>query len=460
MNWSFRKRITWVNTVAVAILAAIVFVCIYAVVYYSSYKHLDDDILKEKDEVLNNLDWDSNKIILEKMPEWDEAEHKQLEANPTFIQIVNNSGETIFKSANLHGETFLFNPKIKDNYFFNDIANHQRLRFGQFPVYNESKKIIGHLTIAVSQQESYIVLHNLLLVLIVSYIFLLITLFAILWYAASQAIKPVTRLISAASNINENNISERLPLPDNKDEIYQLATTINDLLERLETAMLQQKQFTADVSHEMRTPLTAIKGTLEVLLRKERSPGHYQEKVKGILAQANRLTSLYDEMLTLSKIDAANMKADKKEMLLHPLIERVVHSFSFALQEKNITVKTDVKEDVLVNANAALLEIILNNLVSNAIKYNRENGSIIVKWSEEQQQLAITDTGIGISSEQLSHIFNRFYRTDHSRSSNIKGYGLGLSIVKKLCDLQNIAIDVNSEEGSGSEFILKFITQE
>lgn len=456
MNWSFRKRITWVNTIAVAILMAVVFACVYAVVHYSSYKHLDDDIEKEKKEILNNLDWNKDEIILRKMPEWDEAEHKQLEANPTFIQIVNKDGEAIFKSANLVGEQFLFNPESKSDYYFNAIANKQRLRFGQFPIVNDSKNLIGHITIAVSQQESYIVLRNLLRVLLFSYLFLLITLFGILWVAASRAIQPVTQLIAAAGNINESSINERLPLPGNKDEIYQLASTINELLERLEVSILKQKQFTADVSHELRTPLTAIKGTLEVLLRRERAPEHYQQKLTDILSETNRLTSLYDEMLTLSKLDAANVVANYEKILLYQFTTKLIENHSTDLLNKKLRVTTNIDETASVYADKSMFEIILNNLISNAIKYNNQNGAVEISWEAPQKKLIVQDSGTGISAEQLPHIFNRFYRANDSRSSEVKGYGLGLSIVKKLCDLQHINVEVKSSEGVGSEFSLCF----
>lgn len=131
------------------------------------------------------------------------------------------------------------------------------------PLFNEKHKIIGHLTIGVSQQESYYVLNNLKIVLSLTFVLILIILYLIMSFVASTAIDPVNKLIKAASGISDNNLSERLPLPENKDEIFQLAFTImNDLLNRLETSINLQKQFTADASHEMRTPLAIMKGTI------------------------------------------------------------------------------------------------------------------------------------------------------------------------------------------------------
>ncbi len=454
MNWSFRNRIAWVNTIAVAILMAIVFLVIYSVVHYSSYKHLDDDIRQEKSEILQNLHGMEDGLHLKELPDWDEDEHMQLVANPTFIQIVNAEGEVIYRSTNLRNEKFLFKAGSETDYFFNAIANGQRLRFGQFPIL-ENGRLMGQLTVAVSQQESFVVLRNLRLILVISYLFLLIALFAILWYVASRAILPVTQLSRAASAINESSIGRRLPLPETRDEIFQLGATINDLLQRLELAMLQQKQFTADVSHEMRTPLTAIKGTLEVILRRERTPEHYEEKIRLILAQTNRLNSLYDQMLTLAKIDAGSLTVKKEKVALAELVTMVFNENTFALQEKKISAENNIPDDTAVPADRNLLEIILNNLLTNAIKYNAEHGRIEMTWLEDYNTLTVKDSGIGIPEDQLPHIFDRFYRADSSRGGTAKGFGLGLSIVKKLCDLQDIKITASSSD-EGSVFSLQW----
>ncbi|MBK7562084.1 MAG: hypothetical protein IPI68_11335 [Chitinophagaceae bacterium] len=148
---------------AVALTTAIVFMVIYAVVYFSSYRHLDKDILLEKEEIVNTLDWKDDSIIINKMPEWEEAEHKKVEVNPTFIQIVDNKEKMIFKSINLQTNHFLFDPANENEKFYNTQLDKQRLRAGQFPIRNDKGTIIGQLTVGISQQESHHVLSNLLL---------------------------------------------------------------------------------------------------------------------------------------------------------------------------------------------------------------------------------------------------------------------------------------------------------
>ncbi|HSN61647.1 MAG TPA: HAMP domain-containing sensor histidine kinase, partial [Ferruginibacter sp.] len=331
-----------------------------------------------------------------------------------------------------------------------------RIRQGQFPIFNESNKIIGHLTIGVSQQESYNVLHNLMIVLIVTYLFTLGVLYLIMSLVASKAIEPVNRLIRSAAVINDSNINSRLPLPENEDEIHQLATTINELLNRLETVIHQQKQFTADASHEMRTPLAAIKGTLEVLLRNKRTPEQYESKLKDLVIQTDRLALLFEELLQLARLESNMVHANKTRLHLKTIIEKIANNYQTIARVNNNSIHIDIPANCMVNADEVLLERVLDNVIFNAIKYNRPNGNIYCLWDSIKNSLTIKDEGIGIAAAQLPFLFDRFYRADNSRSSHIPGNGLGLSIVKKLCDLQSINITVESAEGIGSSFTLHF----
>lgn len=456
MRLSFKKRIATYNLFAIATLTAIAFVVIYCVVYYTSYKHLDDDITTEKVEVFSNLDWDDNQIIMNKMPEWEEAEHKQLEVNPTFIQIVDLNGNTIFKSVNLQENHFLFNPKNTKTVFYNAIINNQKIRQGQFPIFNNNHKIIGQLTIGVSQQESYNVLHNLMIILISTYVIILLILYFIMSFVASKAIEPIYQLIDSASQINYTNINARLPLPENQDEIHQLATTINQLLARLENSFYQQKQFTSDASHEMQTPLAAIKGIIEVLLRKPRTAEQYELKMKEVLNQTNRLSQLYDQLLLLARLESNVLKSNKKQIVLHTSIEKCINNHEVIVNENKVVINNTVPNEVLVLADTLLLEMILDNLISNAIKYNKTGGNIYISWDKSDRLLSIKDEGVGIEADKLQLIFNRFYRIDDSRNSQIPGNGIGLSIVKRICEVQNIILSVDSIQNQGTTFQLQF----
>lgn len=453
MKFSFKKRIAVFNTLAVAITTAFVFIIIYGVVYLSSYRHLDADILLEKEVILKTLDWKGDFISTKKMSDWEESEHKKIEANPTFIQIVDNQEKMIFKTVNLQSNHFLFNPENEKASFYNTHLGNQRLRLGQFPIKNETGKIIGQLTIGVSQQESYFVLQNLLITLCISFPILLLILYLVIYFTASKAIAPVHQLIHAAAGINDSNINTRLPLPENKDEIYQLGKTINELLSRIDISIQQQKQFTADASHEIRTPLTAIRGTLEVLIRKQREPQQYEEKIKEVISQTDRLNKLLDQLLQLARLESGSVK--NEAVYLNEILKETEFKFSEHIKDKKIRITSAIDASVCIQSDAFFLSIIIDNLFSNAVKYASVNGSVNYGWDSRTKTFSISNDGIEITEQQIPYLFNRFYRTDNSRNSLIPGTGLGLAIVKKLADLQNIVIHVSTTPGT-TIFSLKF----
>ncbi len=454
MKISFKKRISLFTTGSVAVVTLIVFITIYAVVYSTSFHLLDNNIRFEKDEIFANLAWKGDSIIVQKMPEWEEAEHQQVEINPTFFQVADIKGNIIFHSANLQNDHLSFNHTVKNESFYNSTINNKRIRQGQFPIYNQTGKIIGQLTIGVSREESYNVLLNLLLILCTAFPVMILILYLVISYTASKAIAPVYHLIHTASGITDTNINSRLTLPEKQDEIYQLATTINELLNRIERSIIQQKQFTADASHEMRTPLSAIRGNLEVLLRKRREPAYYEEKIREVIGYVDRLNILFDQLLQLSRLESGAVIKDNQPVNLKEFIPSLTGNWKKELTQKQIELHIDIADNHTIKANPFLLEGIIDNLISNAIKYTNRAGNIYLRWNGTA--LSIHDEGQGIAAEQLPYLFDRFYRTDQSRSSVVPGSGLGLSIVKKLADLQQISISISSTEGEGTIVTLQF----
>lgn len=455
MTLKFKNRIALFNTLAVAFTTALVFLAISFVVYNTAYSHLDEDILVEKNEVINNLFWLQDSIIINKMPEWEEAEHSQVEVNPTFLQVKDIHGNIIFRSTNLPANQQLSDAE-NDKTFFNGELDRQRIRLGQFPVKNQNGKIIGQLTIAVSRQESHNVIYNLIWVLFISFPLVLLVQYFSSSVAASRAIKPVHQLISSASQIGHSNIGSRLKLPLRKDELYELTQTINDLLARIEKSIVQQKQFTSDASHEIRTPLSAIRGTLEVLIRRERSPEVYEEKISGIIELVDRLDALLEQLLHLARIDAGKTIARSEKVKLLPVVSAIQQKWEERAAEKNITIQCQIPDNSAVTGDKFFLELMLDNLVNNAIKYGKQKGHVLINWDENTHTLSIEDNGIGIPEKDIPHIFNRFFRADESRSSVVEGSGLGLSIVQKLAELQHIQMHVTSREGEGTTFSLQF----
>ncbi len=456
MKLRFRDRIALFNTLATAVATLLVFLAVYGVVYYSAFQHLDQDILNEQEEVAANLHWKGDSLIIYRMPEWEENEHQQVEVNPTFLQAVDINGQLVFRSANLQSEYFLFHPNLEQPRFLNSQINGKRIRLGQFPIRNEAGLILGQLTIGVSREESAIVLNNLRFTLLITFPLVLVVLYFATSLAAAKGIAPVQQLINAASGIDDSNIETRLPLPAHRDELYQLATTINELLGRIEAGMRREKQFTADASHELRTPLSAIRGTLEVLIRRQREPGHYEEKIRQVILEVDRMGQLLSQLLQLARLETRPGQFPLETVALAPLVKEALAQAGRAFPGKRFQVSVHIPSDAVAMADRSSLFIILDNLLNNAFKYSRPGGTLEISWDAEAPSLAIADQGPGIPPEHLPHLFDRFYRADASRNSSVPGAGLGLAIVKKLALLQQIRVEVHSTVEAGTTFRLFF----
>lgn len=456
MKLTFQTRIALFNTLAAAMATLLVFLIVYAVVYFTAFHHLDQDIRQEKAEVISNLSWMGDSITINQMPEWEEREHQQVEVNPTFLQITDARGRLRFRSANLRQDHFPFIPGIEKSTFLNSRLNGQRIRLGHFPIFNPEGENTGQLTVGVSMEESAVVLNNLRVTLLIVFPLLLLVLYLATSVAAAKGIAPVHQIIRTASGIDDANIHTRLPIPEHQDEIRQLAATINELLNRIESRIKREKQFTADVSHELRTPLAAIRGTLEVLSRRQRNPAHYEEKIVQVIWEVDRMNQILDQLLQLSRLEAGNAVFTREPINLLHLVYELLPQWQAELKRKQAGIKIDIPPDAEVQAGRSYLALMLDNLVGNAIKYGNPGGSIRISWQAADRALAIADDGPGIAAEHLPHLFTRFYRADASRTSRIPGAGLGLSIVKKLADLQHIHIDLNSREGEGTTVALRF----
>jgi signal transduction histidine kinase len=456
MNLLFKNRIALYNTAAAAVTTFLVFIVIYTVVYITAYRHLDSDILKEKEEVFINISWAGDSLILDMTPERLEMEHRQAEVSPTFLQVVDARGRLVFRSANLRSDHLLFADALKKPIYFNIEFNGKLIRQGQFPIINEQGKLLGQLDIGLPQVESTLILSYLKLTFCIAFPLMLLVFYVATSWAASRGIAPVHKLIQATGAITDYNISTRIPVSSRKDEIHHLGTTINALLGRIEMSLTREKQITADISHELRTPITGIRGTLEVLIRKTREPLQYEEKIQQVIRDVDSLNRIIDQLLQLSRLDAGNLAITKKTIGLSQLLLKIKERWHQRLKEKEIVLQIEIDDTVTVFADPGFLEMMVENLISNAIKYGHNGQCIHCRWNQVAQELSITDNGPGIPQEHLPYLFNRFYRTDASRSSHIQGNGIGLAIVKRLGDLQQIAIVVTSELNTGSTFTLQF----
>lgn len=455
-SFSFKNRIAFNYIVTTALLVFVVFFAVYTMVKFSVYDHINKDISVEVDRHLSEINVENGKIVLIDEEEWKEREHNSLSVNPVFVQFVNLNNEVIEKSPNLKKNRLVFNKKTEDNVLFDSKLQKNSVRQIQVPLFHNTK-VVGYLIIAMSLEDSTMVLNNLQKIIVVSYPLVLFILFLIARIIAGRSIKPINTIIETSNKITKDNLSDRIALPQNKDELYVVSQTINNLLDRLENTIEREKQFTSDASHELRTPLAVIKGTLEVLIRKPRDTNEYHEKINFCISEVDRINNLVDQLLLLTRFENQKKSLKIESFSLNDVLEDVTNRFQAKADLNAVTIEKKYTNDFFIKSDAHLLTIIINNLISNAIKYSTKNGKVSIYISEENKNtiLEIKDNGIGIEQSELEKVFDSFYRASNSMEySEIKGIGLGLSIVKRLSDILSVKVDISSEINKGTSLKL------
>lgn len=446
--FSFKNRIAFNYIISTALLVFVVFFVIYSIVKISVYNHVNNDISLEVSKHLTEIEIKNNQIILTHLDEWNEREHNTVDVNPVFVQFVDIKGKAVVKSPNLKNLSLVLNKNISNNELFDTKLSKNAIRQIQVPLINNGKKI-GFLIIAMSLEDSLMVINNLFNILIIVYPLILVVLFLIARLIAGRSIKPVTSIIDTASRITKDNLKSRIELPYNKDELYTLSETINNLLDRIENAIEREKEFTSDASHELRTPLAVIKGTLEVLIRKPRNVEEYQDKINFCILEVDRINNLVDQLLLLTRFENQKVSLQQDKLNLNQFIDDEVNRFSTVVSVKKLVINKNYKDDFHVNSDKYFLSIILQNIISNALKYSDDGEKVQLNLfkNENKTVFEISNKGIGISPDEIGKVFNSFYRTKSSMDHpNIKGTGLGLSITKRLCDILGISISIESDE--------------
>ena len=292
-----------------------------------------------------------------------------------------------------------------------------------------------------------------------------VLLFAIIagLYFSSRALRPVQQLIENTRRIDINHLSDRVPLPSATDEIRTLAETQNLMLDRIENSFQSQERFIANASHQLLTPLTILRGEIEMKLAQ---PDSDKVHNRSLLQEVDNLSKIVKDMLLLARVEAGNDKANFKELEVDEILLDVISRVQKLAKNKNLNVKVDIKENSerkAILGDADLLFNLFFNLLENAVKYSQpdKNLFITLTWNQNDSVVDIIDEGIGIPADKMNTIFDRFSRID--ASSHTKGFGLGLAIAKKIADLHDFelkAVDVGTESRSGAHFqvIMKYQT--
>ncbi|MBI5826115.1 MAG: HAMP domain-containing protein, partial [Deltaproteobacteria bacterium] len=281
---------------------------------------------------------------------------------------------------------------------------------------------------------------------------------AVGYFLARKALKPVADIIDITRRIRAENLNERITISVPQDEIGRLAGTINEMIVRLGKSFNQIRQFTADASHELKTPLTILKGEMEVALRGRGDVEHMRAALRSGLEEIDRMNYIVRNLLELARMDVEReAAAPRGPVALDRVLEERVEQLRRIALDSGVEMSIIKVMDATVAGDPVRLGQLVFNILDNALKYTPRGGEIEASLETEggNAVLRVRDTGAGIAAEDLPYIFDRFYRADKARTGGVGGAGLGLSICKEIVAAHGGAIGVESEPGKGSVFTVK-----
>ena len=274
------------------------------------------------------------------------------------------------------------------------------------------------------------------------------------FWLAKRAFRPITHLTTAARTIQQGDLHSRVPVPHASDEVHLLAVTFNEMIDHLEKLLYRQRRFLSDASHELRTPVAALRSMTEVALAQLRSVEDYTSLLQDMNGQMERLGHLITSLLTLARADEGNISFEREMVHLDALAEAVAATMEPLAVEQDIALYKQIETNITVFGDEARLMQVIMNLLDNALTYTSKGGNVTLQLEKTSTHalLRVQDTGSGIPEEHLPHIFERFYRVDSARSRSAGGAGLGLSITKWIVTMHQGTITVESQPGKGSQF--------
>ena len=439
----------------------IIQVIVLAIFSFSLYKALEISTLDKLQSNLKVIILDVTDDILghDKIKDKNLDENEEYNFEPLFIRILDaNSHKSISQTGDfpkniLHNDSYLNSLKDKiitfqeqDEYLISRIKVDFR----------EEQNII--VEVVTTKEILTSTLENLLYIL--SFILPIVLIFALIGgnFLIYKSFAPVEEILEKLKNINASDLSARLKTTNKQDEINQLASEINNLLKRLELSFERISQFSSDASHELKTPLTIIKGELEIALRKDRSVEEYKEALRTSLDEVIVIEQSINDLLFLAKNEKDITIDNIEDIYFDEIIDESINEVKNFAKLNDIKINFLLEDTIEYKGYSNLLKIALKNVLKNAIQFSHHNSQIIVKSYKNDSffNISVEDFGIGIAKNEKNKIFEKFYRTDKSRNKNSGGTGLGMSILKKIVDIHKGKIEIESTENIGTIITISF----
>jgi heavy metal sensor kinase len=426
------------------------------------YSAADDALTAQIEDLTNFLRTQKkNNMTVAKLRE-EASEAYALEHSGDFLQIYDGDGNWIFRASSLERNQFapLSSAAVKGPSFQNLQLGNKPLRFITQRIEENGRSYTAETGVPIDQIMATLSLFRRCLLMLAAP--LLLAAASGGYWLSRKALSPVDAITRTARSIGGSNLGDRLEKLTTGDELQRLSDTLNEMLARIEDAFLRVTQFTADASHELRTPISLIRTEAEIALRKPRGNQEYREALRHILLETERTSSLVEELLSLARADSGRENLSLTLLDLRSAIAETANEWRQLVESRNLQFTqafADCELPVLVDRGA--VQRLLSILLDNAVKYTPPPGVVELRLEARDDKVVITvrDSGIGISEQDRTRVFERFYRVDKARSRDLGGAGIGLAIAEWIVQQHRGSITVQSSIGNGSTFLIEFPLQ-
>jgi signal transduction histidine kinase len=410
---------------------------------------LDSRLKHELEKVSASFQIEDDLLIITNPSEFSESDFLYLSENSFFLQVYNINQETLLQSGNLSS----FHPIEKKIFDFDDLYYYQdetvsdnKLRIAYQKLFNNEEELIGYIQISVLKDRFLGVIDN--IVFVNSIVFPLAVLLILLtsYWIAKRSFSPIKKIIRVAEKISATNLKERIQFDsDPGDDLSILKNTLNNLFERLEYQIKQISEFSDNASHQLMTPLTALNTELEYLLKVHTKDSETKKSLEELKVTTEQMIHIIKSLLLLSR----DSKSDANRKSVFSLTHLLKHRLSEIYKKLNL--ELDLQENLFLRGNEEHFLIVLQNLIDNGLKYSGyQPVKVEAKLIDKKIVVKCIDTGIGIPVVEREKVYERFYRSESAENLGIKGYGLGLSLVKFVVNSMDGSIEINNNLPTGT----------
>lgn len=432
-------------------------------VFYIAYRtaitgKIETDLISESQRFSEFVSFTDDSITVEDSDEWKELEHIKISPYARYIIITDNQFKTVRKTRNLADVEFQsyypFKPTPEANAVLLDVENEKYVCV-IYPIHRKGRPaayVLAAHNFRIA--DRYIDVFENTMIFSLAVVILLGTIVA--YFFVRRITKPMIEIIRVADTINLEHLDQRITLESPDEEIQNLVTTLNQLLDRLHRSFNQINEFSSNVSHELRTPLTILRGNIEVALSRERTPEAYVEVLSDLLEEVLSVIQIVDGLLLLARGDARQIVTEKQRWFVGDIISEFSKDWEAIASLRHQTIKLSPCPPLYVQGDKNLLSQLFLNIITNASKYSPPDSVIEIETrgatlsTNSYAKITVQDHGMGIPSEDVPKIFERFYRVNKDRARESGGTGLGLAIVRMIVELHDGKIELESKQGHGT----------